>query len=161
MGRVEDRLAAAGLVLPPPPKVPPGVSIPFQWVRVRGQRAFISGHGALSSDGVPLGPFGRVPSEVALEDAQESARLATLAMLSSLKRAIVDLDRVAAWLVVTGFVNADPGFPMTTLVVNPASELLLDLYGEEAGGHARVAPGVTAIPLNLPVVVSAEVELAA
>lgn len=161
MARVEKRLAELGLQLPPEPKLPPGVEIPFQWVRVRCQRAFISGHGALSADGTPLGPFGRVPSEVCLEDAQQSARSATLSMLASLKRALGDLDGVTAWLTVSGFVNADPGYPTTTLVMNAVSELLIDLYGYESGSHARVAPGVTAIPFNLPLVVSAEVEVAA
>ncbi len=161
MARVEERLAEMGLELPPEPKLPPGVVIPFQWVRISGLRAFISGHGALSSGGTPLGPFGRVPSEVSLENAQESARSATLSMLGSLKRALGDLDKVAAWMMVSGFVNADLGYSQTTLVMNAASELLLRLYGEHAGNHARVAPGVTAIPFNLPLVVSAEVELAA
>ena len=161
MARVEERLTALGLRLPPEPKLPPGVAIPFQWVRVRGRRAFIAGHGALSADGVPEGPFGPVPSEVSLEEAQASARSATLSMLGSLKRVLGDLDKVAAWLTITGFVNADPGYPMTTLVMNAVSELVLDLYGDDAGGHARVGPGVTAVPFNLPLVVSAEVELAA
>ena len=82
-------------------------------------------------------------------------------MLGSLKRALGDLDKVAAWMMVSGFVNANLGYSQTTLVMNAASELLLRLYGEPAGNHARVAPGVTAIPFNLPLVVSAEVELAA
>jgi enamine deaminase RidA (YjgF/YER057c/UK114 family) len=128
-------------------------------VRIWGHRAFISGHGALGPDGTPVGPFGSVPSEVSLEDAQASARSATLAMLASLKREVGDLDKVAAWMTVTGLVNADPGYPLTSLVMNPVSELLLDLFGDDAGGHARVAPGVSALPLNLPIVVSAEVEL--
>ncbi len=81
-------------------------------------------------------------------------------MLGSLTRALGDLDMVSAWLTVSGFVNADPGYPMTTLVMNAVSELLLDLYGDDAGSHARVAPGVTTVPFNLPLVVSAEVELA-
>jgi hypothetical protein len=81
-----------------------------------------------------------------------------LAMLASLKRAIGDLDRVA-WLTVNGFVNADPGYAQTTLVMNPVSELLLELYGPESGGHARIAPGVAALPFNLPVIIAAEVEV--
>jgi enamine deaminase RidA (YjgF/YER057c/UK114 family) len=112
-------------------QLPPGVTIPFSWVRVRGNRAFISGHGALTPDGAPAGPFGRVPGEVSLEQAQASARLATLAMLASLKAAIGDLDRVVAWLTVDGFVNADPGYAQTTQVLNPCSELLTAVYGPE------------------------------
>lgn len=161
MGRVEKRLEALGLELPSAPNVPPGFTFPFQWVRVWGRRAFISGHGALSSDGRPVGPFGRVPSEVSLEDARTSARMATLSMLASLQRTIGDLDNVAAWLTVNGFVTAEPSYPETTLVMNAASELLLDLYGEESGAHARTGPGVAGLPFNLPVILSAEIELAA
>ena len=161
MTRVEARLAERSLVLPPEPTVPSGVTIPFQWVRVRGHRAFLSGHGALSPDGTPLGPFGSVPSEVSLEQAQTSACSTMLSMLASLKRAIGDLDNVVAWLMVNGFVNADPGYAWTTLVMNPVSELLLELYGPDSGSHARVAPGVAALPFNLPVIIAAEVEISA
>jgi len=161
MAHVEKRLAERGLVLPPEPKVPAGVTIPFQWVRVRGQRGFLSGHGALSADGTPLGPFGKVPSQVSLEHAQVSACSAVLSMLASLKRAIGNLDNVVAWLTVNGFVNADPGYAQTTLVMNPVSELLLELYGPDAGGHARIAPGVAALPFDLPVIIAAEVEISA
>ncbi len=145
--------------LPGELQLPPGVEVPFQWVRVSGERVFVSGHGALARDGTPAGPFGKVPSEVSLDEAQVSARLATLAILSSLKTALGDLDRVVAWLMVNGFVNADPGYPQTTLVVNPFSELILDLYGRAVGNHARTAIGVSTVPLNLPVVISAELEI--
>lgn len=161
MGRVEQRLKELGLELPAEVKVPPGVTVPYQWVRVRNTRAFVSGHGALAVDGSPVGPFGKVPSDVSLEDAQASARLATLAMLASLKRAVGDLDNVVAWLTLSGNINADPGYPQTTLVANPASELLIDLYGADAGAHARTAIGMAALPLNLPVILAAEVEVAA
>jgi enamine deaminase RidA (YjgF/YER057c/UK114 family) len=146
-----------GVVLPDAPRLPSGVEIPFQWVRARGERAFVSGHGALSLDGTPAGPFGRVPREVSLQDAQASARLATLAIPSSLKRALGDLDRVDGWLMVNGFVNSDPGYGQTTLVMNPCSDLVLSAYGSDAGSHARTAIGVAALPLNLPVVIAAEV----
>jgi enamine deaminase RidA (YjgF/YER057c/UK114 family) len=156
---VHERLRDMGLALPPEMKLPPGVDVPFSWVRVRGDRAYVSGHGALADDGSPAGPFGKVPSEVSVEQAQASARRATLALLASLDAALGDLDDVAAWLVVNGFVNADPGFPHTTTVMNPCSDLLLDLYGLDRGRHARTAIGVASVPLNLPVVISAEVEL--
>jgi len=159
MADVEARLAGRGLVLPPEPEVPPGVTIPFCWVRVRRRRGFLSGHGALSPDGAPLGPFGSVPSQVSLEQAQTSACSALLSMLATLKRAIGDLDDVAAWLTVNGFVNADPGYAQTTLVMNPVSDLLFELYGPDRGGHARIAPGVAGLPFNLPVIIAAEVEI--
>ncbi len=148
-------------MLPAAAIFPTGVEIPFAWARVRGNRAFIAGHGALRLDGSPSGPFGKVPSDVSLEDAQHSAELAVLAVLSSVKAALGDLDRVAAWLVVNGHINAEPGYAGTTSVINPASKLLLDLYGADAGTHARTAIGAAALPLNLPVVISAEIEIVA
>jgi enamine deaminase RidA (YjgF/YER057c/UK114 family) len=160
-GRVEQRLEELGLELPAEPKLPPGVTILFQWVRVRDNRAFVSGHGALAADSSPLGPFGKVPSQVPLGDTHASARAATLAVLASLKRAIGELDRIVAWLMIYGSINADPGYAQTRLVVNPASELLIDLYGADAGAHARTAIGMAALPVNLPVILAAEVELGA
>jgi enamine deaminase RidA (YjgF/YER057c/UK114 family) len=157
---VERRLNELGLTLPAPAALPAGLEIPFAWVRVRGNRAFVSGHGALAAAGSPAGPFGKVPGDVTLQEAQHSARLATLAVLASLKTALGDLDRVSAWLMVNGYVNAEPGYPHTTAVMNPFSELIIDLYGTDTGSHARTAIGVTTVPLNLPVVISAEVEIA-
>ena len=158
-GIIERRLTDSGLTLPASPKLPPWVTISFEWVRVRGKRAFVSGHGPLTSDGTPAGPFGKVPSEVALEAAQESARLTALSMVANLKAAVGDLDRIVAWDVVNGFVNADPGYAQTTLVLNPLSDLILKIFGPDVGAHARTAIGVATVPLNLPLVASAEVEL--
>jgi len=152
----EARLAELGLVLPPAPNLPTHVHIPFEWARVVGDRVLLSGHGAVDGNGVACAPFGRVPSEVPLEEAQASARAVGLALLGSLRRAIGDLDRVHAWVVVNGFVNADAGYDRTTVVLNPISDLLLDVFGDR-GRHARTAIGVAALPMNLPVVVSAEV----
>jgi enamine deaminase RidA (YjgF/YER057c/UK114 family) len=154
----EQRVSELGLQLPPEPLLPPGVEIPFDWVRVVGERCVLSGHGALAADGSPAGPFGRVPSEVPLEAAQESARLTVLAMLGALRLVLGSLDRVRDWVTLNGFVNADPGFEHTTAVLNPASELLITVFGEH-GRHARSAIGVAALPLNLPVIMSAEVVL--
>jgi hypothetical protein len=125
-GGIERRLDQLELTLPADPKLPPGVTISFEWIRIRGNRAFVSGHGPLAPDGSPVGPYGKVPSEVPLEAAQQSARLTALAVIAGLKRAIGDLDRIAGWAVVNGFVNADPGYAQTTLVLNPFSDLILD-----------------------------------
>jgi enamine deaminase RidA (YjgF/YER057c/UK114 family) len=159
-GTIESRLDSLGLVLPAPPKLPPGVTIPFDWVRVRGHRVFVSGHGPLAEDGSPAGPFGKVPSEVSLEDAQHSARLTALAIVAALKTTLGDLDRIAAWAMVNGFVNAESGYAQTTAVLNPFSDLILEVFGPEIGAHARTAIGVATLPLDLPLVVSAELELA-
>ena len=79
MAEIEQRLARLGLQLPPSPEPPPGFKFSFSWVRLSGNRAFLSGHGALAADGTPIGPFGKVPSEVSLEQAKRSARGAALA----------------------------------------------------------------------------------
>jgi hypothetical protein len=155
---VETRLHARGLFLPDEVRLPPDVTAPFQWARVHDTRVIASGHGALNPDGSLRGPFGSVPGEVPLDQAQESAQGALLALLASVRRAVGDLDRVT-WLSMTGFVNADRSFPLTTLVLNPASELVLELFGPAAGAHARVAPGVCALPQDLPVIIAAELEL--
>ena len=155
----EARIGELEHLLPPEPQLPPGVSIPFQWVRVVGDRCMVSGHGALTAAGVPSGPFGRVPSEVSLEEAQASALAAAFASLAAVRRSIGSLDRIAAWLMINGYVNADEGYTQTTAVLNPVSELLLDVFGPDIGAHARTAIGVRALPLNLPVVFSAEVLL--
>jgi enamine deaminase RidA (YjgF/YER057c/UK114 family) len=155
----DQRIVELGLTLPAEPKLPPGVTIPFSWVRTYGDRVFVSGHGPLAHDGSPRGPFGRVPDEVSLEKAQTSARETALAMFAALKRAIGSLDAVKAWLTVDGYVNASPGYAQTTAVLNPFSELLLDVFGAERGAHARTAIGVVALPLNLPVVIRAQLAI--
>jgi hypothetical protein len=98
-------------------------------------------------------------SEVSAEQGYAAARLATLAILSSLKRSLGDLDRIRAWLLVSGMVNVAPGFTQTTNVINGCSDLLLEVFGSEVGTHARTAIGMAQLPLNLPVVIAAEVAL--
>src|SRR5271170_6568538 len=147
----DQRVVDLNLTLPPPPVLPPGISIPFEWARVRGNRVLVSGHGALDIQGAPAGPFGKVPTEVSLAEAQGSARATAIAMFASLQRSLGTLDRIGAWLSVNGFVNADEAYPQTTAVLNPFSELVLDVFGKDVGAHARTAIGVRALPLNLPV----------
>jgi hypothetical protein len=156
---IEQRLADLGLLLPDAPRMPPGVATTFSWVRVVGDRVLVSGHGPQKMDGSPAGPFGRVPDQVTLEQAQASARLAALAVISSVQRTIGDLDRVTAWVTVSGFVQAEPGYAQTTAVVNAFSEVVIEVFGDAAGQHARTAIGAAALPLNLPVVVAAELSL--
>lgn len=157
--KVEARLQQFGLVLPEAMKLPPRVQAPFAWVRVYADRAYISGHGPQNPDGSIAGPFGKVGAEVSAEEAYSAARLAALSMLGSLKRVLRDLDRIAAWLMVSGMVNVAPGFTQTTNVINGCSDLLLELFGLEIGQHARTAIGMVQLPLNLPVVIAAEVAI--
>jgi enamine deaminase RidA (YjgF/YER057c/UK114 family) len=158
MARIESKLAEMGLVLPEALKAPPGVTFPFEWVRVRGKRAFISGHVATNPDGTLAQPLGKVGGEVTPEQAYESARLVALAHLGSLKRALGDLDRVTAWLRVFAMVNAAPGFVETPRATNGYSHLILELYGPDAGAHARSSIGMM-LPLNAPINCEAEVEI--
>lgn len=156
---IEGRLHELGLELPACPVMPPGMRTSFSWVRVLGTRVLVSGHGAQNPDGSPMGPFGRVPDEVTLDRARESARAAALSVMASVRQAVGGLDRVEAWLSVNGFVNAEPGYAFSTAVMNGFSEVVLDVFGEEVGAHARTAIGVCALPLNLPVVAAAELQL--
>ena len=80
-------------------------------------------------------------------------------MLGSLKRALGDLDRVVAWLRVFGMVNTAPGFDKQPNVINGFSDLILELYGAEAGDHARSAVGMAGLPVGAPVEIEAEVEI--
>ena len=157
--KVEAKLEELGLVLPGPTKTPPGLVLPFSWVRVRGDRAYVSGHGTLNPDGSLARPLGKVGAEVSPGQGYEAARLTALAILASLKRELGDLDRVTAWLMVYGLVNAEPDFTLTTNVINGFSDLILELYGPEVGMHARMAPGLATLPLGVPVTIAAEVAI--
>ena len=156
--RIEAKLEELGLVLPEPMQVPPGLRLPFAWVRVRGNRAYISGHIPLNEDGSIAHPLGKVGAEVSAEEGYQAARRVALAHLGSLKRALVDLDRITAWLRVFAMVNVAPDFNQTPLVTNGYSDLILELYGPEVGAHARSSIGMM-IPLNAPVNCEAEVEI--
>ena len=155
--RIERRLAELGLELPQPMQLPPGLTLPFPWVRVWPGRAFISGHGPLLPAGSLSPILGKVGRDVTEEQAYDAARLTALAILASLQRALGDLDRVTGWLRVFGMVNAAPGFTRTPAVINGFSDLILDLWGPEAGAHARSAIGVAELPLGFAVEIEAEV----
>ena len=101
-----------------------------------------------------------MPAEVSLHEAREAARNTALSMLSSIKRELGDLDRVRAWPMVHGMVNAEPAHPRTTNAIDGFSELIVELYGGQIGHHARTAVGMAALPLNNAVVIGAEVAFA-
>jgi enamine deaminase RidA (YjgF/YER057c/UK114 family) len=159
MARIEERLAALGLGLPAPLKVPAGVVLPFQFVRVVGRRAWIAGHGPQAPDGSLAAPLGKVGREVTPEQGYAAARLTGLAVLGSLQRTLGDLDRIAAWTRVFGMVNSAPGFNRQPAVINGFSDLIIEVFGPEAGAHARSAVGMAELPFDIPVEVEAEVEL--
>jgi enamine deaminase RidA (YjgF/YER057c/UK114 family) len=160
MAEIEARLQALGLQLPAPIKLPANTVLKFLWVRRHGNRAFVSGHGALSPDGSLAEPRGKVGEDLTLEQGYQSARLTALAILASLKAEIGDLDRITAWLRVFGMVNAGKGFNRFPLVINGFSDLIVELYGPDRGSHARSAVGMAGLPFDLPVEIEAEVALA-
>jgi enamine deaminase RidA (YjgF/YER057c/UK114 family) len=160
MSRVEERLRSLGFVLPGEVKVPQGQSRPFAFVNIRGDRAFVSGHGPRESDGSVARPLGQVGGEVSLDDARLLARKSALAMLSSLRREIGDLDRITGWCRVFGMVNSAPGFDRQTEVINGFSETIVDAFGPDIGRHARSAVGMSGLPLGFAVEVEAEVMIA-
>jgi enamine deaminase RidA (YjgF/YER057c/UK114 family) len=157
----EARLKELGLVLPEPMRTPPGVKLPFPWVRVYGDRAYVSGHGPQNPDGSIAEPLGKVGADLTVDEGYRAARLVALSILGSLKRELGDLDRVAAWLRVFGMVNSAPGFNQQPLVINGFSDLILELYGPERGLHARSAVGMAELPFGIPVEIEAEVEIVA
>ncbi|HUD26869.1 MAG TPA: RidA family protein [Burkholderiaceae bacterium] len=159
MSLIESRLHELGLSLPEPLALPPGVTLPFPWVRVHGNRAFISGHGPLNPDGSLARPLGKVGAEVSPEQAHVAARLAGLAILASLKRELGDLDRVSAWLRILGMVNSAPGFNQQPNVINGFTDLIVKLYGPQRGSHARSAVGMAQLPFDIPVEIEGEAEI--
>lgn len=159
MAEIEARLEQLGIALPEPLVLPPSVKLPFPWVHVRGRRVFVSGHGPQNPDGSLAPPFGKVGTEVSIDEAKQSARLTGLAILGSLKRALGDLDRISGWLRVFGMVNSATDFDQQPAVINGFTELILEVFGDERGRHARSAVGMAGLPMGIPVEIEAEVEL--
>jgi enamine deaminase RidA (YjgF/YER057c/UK114 family) len=156
MSVIEAKLDELGLVLPPATKPPRGVRLPFAFARVEGNRVYISGHGPQAPDGSFATPLGKVGAEVSVEEAYQAARLTGLSILGTLKRELGDLDRVSSWLRVFGMVNSAAGFIEQPAVINGFSDLILELYGPEAGQHARSAVGLAELPFGIPVEIEAE-----
>ncbi len=157
MSTIESKLEALGLTLPAAVQPPPGVVLPFSWVRVMGDRAYVSGHVPLNADGTIAEPLGKVGADLSLEEGYAAARATALAVLGSLKRELGDLDRVTAWLRLFGMVNTAPDFDRYPLVINGFSDLIIELYGPDRGDHTRSAVGLAGLPFGAPVEIEAEV----
>src|SRR6185437_9698245 len=157
MAKIEARLAALGLVLPPEVKPPPGIVLPFRFAHVIGKRVLISGHGPQAEDGSMAPPFGKLGRELNVEQGYVAARLTALSMLGSLQRELGSLDRIKQWVRVFGMVNSAPGFIRQPAVINGCSDLILQLWGEDAGAHARSAVGMAELPFGIPVEIEGEV----
>ena len=159
MMEIERRLAELGLALPPPIKVPPGVNLPFSFVRIHRGIAYISGHGPQNADGSVTGPFGKVGGDISIEQGYDAAKAVALSMLGSLQRELGDLDRVTAWLRLHGMVNCALDFAQQPAVINGCSDLILALYGADIGAHARSAVGMASLPFNMAVEIEATVAI--
>jgi hypothetical protein len=159
MPRIADKLRSLGLILPPPARPPSGVVLPFQFVRIVGRRALISGHGPQNFDGSFAQPLGKLGREVSLEQGYAAARLTGLSILGSLQRALGDLDRIGAWSRAFGMVNSAPGFNQQPSVINGFSDLILEVFGPVVGAHSRSAVGMAELPFNIPLEIEGEVEL--
>jgi hypothetical protein len=160
MSTVQNKLRSLGLLLPPRPQPPPGVLLPFQFVRIVGRRALISGHGPQNPDGSFAAPLGKLGRELNVQQGYVAARLTALSILGSLHRALGDLDRIAAWSRVFGMVNSAPGFNQQPSVINGFSDLILEVFGPTVGAHCRSAVGLAELPFDIPVEIEGEVELA-
>lgn len=157
MSKVEKKIEELGLFLPAPLQMPEGVVLPFEMVRIVGERAIIAGHGPLNRDGSIAEPLGKVGKDVSAEQANHAAKLVALAMISSLRDALGDLDRITHWVKLLGMVNSEPGFTAQPAVINGCSDIILEVFGPEIGKHARSAVGMAELPFGMPVEIEAEV----
>ncbi|MEM3064338.1 MAG: RidA family protein [Candidatus Nitrosotenuis sp.] len=148
---IDDKLKELSIVLPVPPK-PAGAYIP---VVTSGNLAFVSGQIPMRDGKVVY--TGKVASQRSVEEAQSAAKLCAVNILAQLKASLGNLDRISRFVRVSGFVNSEPDFFEQPRVINAASDLFFEIFGEKAR-HSRVAVGVSSLPLNSTVEVDAVVE---
>ncbi|MDT4996643.1 MAG: hypothetical protein QOD45_711 [Pseudonocardiales bacterium] len=152
MSAVEDRLAGLGRTLP-------GVAAPVAaYVPAVRSGDYVFTSGQLPMVDGSLAATGKVGAEVSAEDAKQLAATCVLNALAAIKAEIGDLDRVRRVVKVVGFVASTPDFTGQPGVVNGASELLGEVFGDK-GVHARSAVGVAVLPLDAPVEVELTVEI--
>lgn len=148
---IDEKLEQLGIKLPEPP-TPAGAYIP---VVKTGNLLFISGQIPMENGKVVF--TGKV-SDNNLETAQKSARMCAINLIAQIKRATGDLDKVLRIVRLSGFVNSDTDFTQHPKVINPASDLFFDVFGEK-GKHSRIAVGVANLPLNSMTEIDAIVEV--
>jgi len=151
--RLEAKLAGWGVDMPPASE-PKGVYTPLL---VQGNLAFASGHLPVHPDGELV--TGRLGEELDVAAGYEAARRVGLAMLATLRKALGSLDRVRRVVKVLGAVNCVPDFTAQPAVLNGFSELMVEIFGPEAGVAARSAIGVASLPLGVPVEIEALFEI--
>ena len=153
MGLIDKRLAELGIALPTPAK-PIANYVP--WVRT-GNLVYISGQGAVRDGKIEY--TGRVGDTVSIEDAIASARLTAINIIAHLRDACGgDLDRVKRIVKLLGLVNCTPTFGDHPKVINGASDLMVEVFGDK-GRHARSAVGAPSLPFGLSVEVEAIAEI--
>jgi len=149
---VESRLEALGLVIPPP-QPPLGAYLPG---KIEGSLLFLSGQ-TPQRDGLPT-LIGRLGDGIGIDDAADAAALAALNALSLARGILGSLDKVAGVLRVTGYIASTPEFDQHPLVLNGASSVFVEAFGE-AGRHARSAIGVVSLPQGVPVEIDVILQL--
>jgi len=148
-GRIEARLKELGIILPEPPK-PVAAYVPFV---VTGNLIFVSGQVPMTAEGLQF--RGVVGQDFTTEEGQQAARICALNIIAQAKAALEgDLDRVERIVRLGGFVRCSDDFGEQPQVINGASELMGEVFGE-AGRHARAAVGVNALPAGVAVEVDA------
>lgn len=155
----EVQLARLGLSLPAPMRRPAGLTLPFSFVNVRGNRAFISGHPKQAEDGSLAGPYGTFGDTFTTQEGYEIARDVALSVLANLKAELGDLSRIAGWSRIFGMVASTPDFKDQHVVVNGFSDLIIQVFGPQIGRHARSALGVVSLPMGFAMEIEAEVLL--
>jgi len=148
-----EKLSQLKLELPPAP-APLGVYKPFLIV---DRLVYVSGHGPIKSDGSLL--TGRVGKDMDLEEGKKAARQVGLAILSTLKSNLGNLNRIKRVIKVLGMVNSTADFTKHPYVINGCSEVFVEVFGEENGVGVRSAVGMGSLPDNIPVEIEAVFEL--
>jgi enamine deaminase RidA (YjgF/YER057c/UK114 family) len=144
-GLVEKRLASLGISLPTPASP---IANYVAFVR-SGNQLVISGQLCFGADG-KLAAIGQLGGGVSIEQGQTAARACAVNLLAQVKAALGDLDQVARVLRLGGFINSAPGFADGAKVMNGASDLMVEVFGDK-GRHARSTVGVAALPANAAV----------
>ncbi|MBV8528545.1 MAG: RidA family protein [Candidatus Dormibacteraeota bacterium] len=148
----EQRITELGIELP-------AASAPvanYAMTRQSGSLLFVSGH-VCKRDGAVV--TGRLGDSVSRDDGYALARTTMLDILASARAALGSLDRVTAVIKISGFVNSTATFTEQSLVINGASDLLIEVFGEDRGRHARAAVGVAQLPLGAAVELEAIFEV--
>ena len=151
-GVVETRLQELGIVLPDPlePKV-----AKIKGSNIAGPFLYISGRVPQWNGDLPF--IGKVGREFSVDEGYEAARMSALNVIAHAKKALAgDLDRVLKVAKLKGYVNVTPDLAEVAGVVNGASELMVEVFGEEIGAHARTVAGVSSMPFNVAIEVEAD-----